>query len=154
MKIQLILTGLLSVIASATAAETLVFEDDNTAEMPLAQYFRAEDNAPAQSMIYVFFNNEPCPSCPAAIELTEQIYDREYQGVYGFSIINYQEDDEYDFVETYNLSRPLSVVLARYDDGAAFGFEKLDDLPERVSDPVSFADYFRYRVNSFLGAND
>ena len=109
MKKQLILTGLLSVIASATAAETLVFEDDNTAEMPLAQYFRAEDNAPAQSMIYVFFNNEPCPSCPAAIEL--------------FSLFFYLEFVEYDFVFTFYLSRPLSLVLARYDDGAAFGFE-------------------------------
>ena len=117
----------------------------------IEQYFQEENPTYGQSMIFVFFNNEPCGQCPAAIELIEEIYDRYYKNAYGFSIINYQNDDEYNFIETYNLSRPLSVVLVRVNDGAVFGFEKLDDLENRVSDPVSFGDYFRFRVNSFLG---
>ena len=136
---------------SGARAQTPVFEGAAGPETPIEQYFQEENPTYGQSMIFVFFNNEPCGQCPAAIELIEDIYDRYYKNAYGFSIINYQNDDEYNFIETYNLSRPLSVVLVRVNDGAVFGFEKLDDLENRVSDPVSFGDYFRFRVNSFLG---
>jgi len=142
---------LLLTAVSGARAQTPQFEDAAGPQTPIEQYFQEENPSYTQSMIYVFFNNEPCGQCPAAIELIEQIYNQYYQNSYGFSIINYQNDDEYNFIEIYNLSRPLSVVLVRVNDGAVFGFEKLDDLQNRISDPVSFSEYFRFRVNSFLG---
>ncbi len=132
-------------------AQTPVFENSNGLQPSIEQYFQEENPTYDRSMIFVFFNNEPCAQCAAAIAQIEEIYNRYYKDLYGFSIINYQNDDEYNFIETYNLFRPLSVVLLRVDDGAVFGYEKLDNLENQISDPVSFDDYFRFRVNSFLG---
>ncbi len=147
---KLILSLLL--IPAAVRAQQLQFESA-APQTPIEQYFQEENPQYRQSMIFVFYNNEPCGNCPQAIALIEQIYDRYYQNLYGFSIINYQDDDEYNFIETYNLSSPLSVVMVRVNDGAVFGFEKIDNPQNQISDPVSFSDYFRYRVNSFLGSN-
>lgn len=147
---KLILSLLL--IPAAVHAQQLQFENA-APQTPIEQYFQEENPQYQQSMIFVFYNNEPCGNCPQAIALIEQIYDRYYQNLYGFSIINYQDDDEYNFIETYNLSSPLSVVMVRVNDGAVFGFEKIDNPQNQISDPVSFSDYFRYRVNSFLGSN-
>ena len=147
---KLILSLLL--IPAAVRAQQLQFESA-APQTPIEQYFQEENPQYRQSMIFVFYNNEPCGNCPQVIALIEQIYDRYYQNLYGFSIINYQDDDEYNFIETYNLSSPLSVVMVRVNDGAVFGFEKIDNPQNQISDPVSFSDYFRYRVNSFLGSN-
>lgn len=66
-------------------------------------------------------------------------------------LINYENDQENNFIETYNLSQPLEVVLVRINDGAAFGYKKLENLQNMISDPVSFDDYLSEQINSFLG---
>ena len=33
------------------------------------QYFQNENQNPDKSIIYIFFNNQPCPTCPQAIEI-------------------------------------------------------------------------------------
>ena len=68
-------------------------------------------------------------------------------------MINYQNDNENNFIQTYNLSQPLEVVLVRIDDGAPFGYTKIENLQNMTSDPVSMKDYFVNEVNNFLGNN-
>ncbi len=134
-------------------AQNLEFEGTSSPTEPIEQYFEEENPTYERSIIYVFYNNDDCYACPQTIELIEQIYNQYYQNLYTFSIINYQDDDEYNFIETYNLSQPLSVVLVRVNDGSTFGYEKLDNLQNQISDPTSLSEYFRYRVDSFLGNN-
>lgn len=119
----------------------------------LQEYF-AESNANYnKSIIYVFFNNSACYGCPEAMALLEQIYQQYYSDEYSFFMINYQNDDEYNFIETYNLTQPLEVVLVRINDGAAFGYQKIENLQNQISDTFSFEEYVRYRIDSFLGNN-
>lgn len=117
----------------------------------LQEYFAASRSDYDKSIIYVFFNNEPCYTCAAAIEMIEKFYDNNFIDEYNMFMINYQNDDENNFIETYSLSQPLEVVLVRIDDGAPFGYRKLQNLQDMTSDPVSLQDYFVSQVNDFLG---
>ena len=101
--------------------------------------------------VYVFFNNDPCETCPQTIDLIEKIYYSYYSQEYSLFLINYTEDQDYDFIETYNLRNPLEVVLVRISDGSAFGYRKLQNLQDQISDPVSFTENFTNEVNDFLG---
>ena len=103
-----------------------------------------------QSIIYVFFNNEPCQGCAEAISIIENIYNQQFANEYNLFIINYQKDWQSDFIRLYDLSKPLEVVLVRVDDGGAFGYRKLTNLQYMTSDPVSLQDYFIQQVDNFL----
>ena len=133
---------------SAVAAAQEMPEETN---QPLQEYFDASDADANKSIIYVFFNNDPCYDCAEAVELVEQVYNENFADQYNMYLINYQNDQENDFIDTYNLNRPLEVVLQRIDDGAAFAYQKLDNLPDMVSDPVSFEEYLTEEINGFLG---
>ncbi len=117
----------------------------------LQEYFAAEDQNYDKSIIYVFYNNNYCYGCPQAMAMLENLYQREYTNKYSFFMIDYQDDYEYNFIETYNLSRPLEVVMVKIEDGNALGYEKIEDLQNKISDKVSFDNFVRYRINSFLG---
>lgn len=118
----------------------------------LQEYFDASNANYDKSIIYVFFNNEPCYTCAAAIEMIESLYDREFSDEFNMFLINYQNDDENNFIETYRLSQPLEVVLVRIDDGAAFGYKKVENLQDMTSDPVSFNDYLSSQITDYLSA--
>ena len=135
-------------IAAEAQMETPEGYQENSS---LQEYFDASDNDYDKSIIYVFFNNEPCYGCAQAISMIEQVYDQNFINQYNMFLINYENDQENNFIETYNLSQPLEVVLVRINDGAAFGYKKLENLQNMISDPVSFDDYLSEQINSFLG---
>ena len=54
------------------------FANPNQAE---AEYFAASPQNQNKSIIYIFYNNSPCESCPQTIELIEQIYNQYYQNI-------------------------------------------------------------------------
>ena len=83
--------------------------------------------------------------------MIENIYNQNFIDQYNMFIINYANDDENNFINTYQLSQPLEVVLVRVDDGATFGYQKLENLQNMTSDPISFKEYFIGEVNNFLG---
>ena len=124
------------------------FANPNQAE---AEYFAASPQNQNKSIIYIFYNNSPCESCPQTIELIESIYDQEYTNLYNLFLINYQNDMENDFIAKYNLQQPLEIVLVQVNDGAEFGYKKLKYLENMISDPISFEEYFTNQVNTFLG---
>ena len=92
-----------------------------------------------------------CENCPQTIELIEQVYNNNFQNDYQLFIIDYGNDEEYNFIQTYQLNQPLEVVLVKVDDGAEFGYKKLENLNYQTSDPISFADNLIFQINSFLG---
>ncbi len=145
----LLLLGLL--LGSGAAWAQPVYEGGYNPDQNLSEYFSEAYPNYDKSIIYVFFNNNPCYDCPQAIELLEQLYQQNYQNQYSLLMINYENDDEYDFIETYQLSQPLEVVLVRVNDGAVFGYKKIENLENMVSDPVSFNEYVSSQINGFLG---
>lgn len=95
----------------------------------------------------------PCYECPQTIELIENIYNKYFADQYDFYIINYQDDENYNFIQNYNLSLPLEVVLQRVEDGQMTAFRKLEYLQNQISDPVSFSENLQYQINSFLNTD-
>ncbi len=116
----------------------------------LQEYFDASSDNYNKSIIYIFFNNQPCYQCAAAIEMIEQAYNQNFIDQYNLYMINYQNDSETDFIDTYQLSQPLEVVLVRINDGSQFGYQKLENLQDMTTDPVSLKEYFINSVNNYL----
>lgn len=131
----------------------LYYEGGFNPDQNLQEYFSEAYPNYNKSIIYIFYNDEPCYSCPQAIAMIEDVYDKYYSQKYSLFIINYQDDREYNFIENYNLEEPLEVVLVKVDDGATFGYKKLENLQNQISDPVSFSENLRYQINSFLGTD-
>ena len=132
----------------------LTYQGEYNSDLSLQEYFNQAYPRPDKSIIYVFYNdvNMSCQNCPQAIELIEQVYNNNYQNQYNLFIIDYGDDQEYNFIQTYQLNHPLEVVMVRVDDGAQFGFKKLENLNYQTSDPLSFADNLKFQIDSFLGS--
>ena len=81
-------------------------------------------------------------------------YSNSYTPLYSAVSTNavlHQNDMENDFIAKYNLQQPLEIVLVQVNDGAEFGYKKLNYLENMISDPISFEEYFTNQVNTFLG---
>ncbi len=143
-------TGLM-LIHSVAFAQFISTEQDYNGTDAINEYLNASPSNYNKSIIYVFYNNNPCASCPQTIDLIEKIYNSYYSDTYSFFLIDYQAQGEYNFAETYQLHQPLEVVLVRINDGAVFGYKKLRQLQEEISDPISFTENFRFQINEFLG---
>lgn len=102
-------------------------------------------------IIYVFYNNNPCDSCGEAMAMIEQAYRENWQGIYDFYIINYQDEEEagnYDFADNYNLELPLTVVLQYVNDG---NFTKYQKLPYLYNfNPYTYQEAFLSEVSTFF----
>lgn len=102
-------------------------------------------------IIYVFYNNDPCDSCGEAIAMIEQTYRQNWQGIYDFYIVNYQDEEDagnYTFTENYNLEMPLTVVLQYVNDGY---FTKYQKLPYLYNfNPYTYQEAFLSEVSTFF----
>ena len=134
-----------------TYAQLPQYQGEYNPNQTLQEYFAEEDENYNKSIIYVFYNNDYCYGCPQAMAMLENLYQNKYANKYSLFMINYQDDDEYNFITTYDLTRPLEVVLVKINDGNALGYEKIENLQDITSDKISFDDYVSYKIDSFLG---
>lgn len=148
--IPMLFAGLVTACASPAKAD-LIYQGEYNPNQTMQEYFDAAYYNYSKPIIFIFFNNQPCYNCAETVELIEQIYNREYKDKYSLFIINYQNDEEYNFISNYNLSRPLEVVLQNVQNGQALGYRKLENLQNITSDPTSFSDYLTSEINSFFG---
>lgn len=142
---------IIALLFSFNANAQAVYNESYNPQQNLQEYFSESNPNYNKSIIYVFYNNNPCQTCAQAIEMIEQVYNQYYSNQYSLLLINYQNDQEYNFIETYNLSQSLVVVLVKVDDGATFGYSKIEGLQDMVFDPTSFSEYLQNRINNFLG---
>ena len=97
MKNLAFLIGLFAICTVAIAQENNMLETEIQ-----EQYFQEENQNPDKSIIYVFFNNEPCPNCPQAIDMIEDAEDgraiddhmRQDAGVKGICTFYQKAEDE------------------------------------------------------------
>lgn len=147
-KILLLLLGVF--FASYNVHAELIYQGGYNPDLSFEQYVEAAYPKPQHSIIYIFTNNAQCPGCIQAANLIQQIYDNTYTNVYDLQAINYDTDQEYNYIQAYQLDKPFEVVLVKVEDGETLGYKKLDNLQNMVSDPISFKDNFEYQVNSYL----
>lgn len=140
------LIGLFAICTIAIAQENNMLETEIQ-----EQYFQEENQNPDKSIIYVFFNNEPCPNCPQAIDMIEEVYNQKYLNNYALYLINYGEDNNAGFIQTYGLSNPLEVVMVDVVNGDVVGYQKIEGLQNMTPDPQGFNDYFVTQIDGYLG---
>lgn len=136
---------------TSTAYAGLTFEDNFAPNQPLREYFAAEDQNYQKSIIYIFYNGEQCYQCPETIALTEQIYNQYYNGRYSLFVIDYANDDEYDFITAYNLYEPLSIVLVKIEDGESVGWRKISNPQNQIDAAEDYTEELTQQINEFLG---
>lgn len=142
-----ILSGLLMLMSISVASA-----QDNMLQMEnQEQYFQENNQNPDKSIIYIFFNNQPCPTCPAAMDMIDEVYNQNFLNDYSLFMINYGEDNNAGFVQSYNLSEPLEVVMVYVNDGQFQGYQKIEGLQDMTSAPQAFDEYFVSQVNGYLG---
>lgn len=149
---QLILAAILVATAYLSVWAQPAFEGNVAPNTPLEEYFAAEDGNQNKSIIYIFYNGNQCYQCPETIALTEQIYNRYYNGKYSLFVINYENDEEYDFINAYHLSAPLSIVLVKIDQGQTLGYQKIPNPQNLIDSPMDYTQYLTERINDFLGS--
>ena len=131
----------------------LVFNSGNyPIDQPLQEYFDAENQNYNESIIYIFFNNyQDCYQCPQTVALTEQIYNQYYSEKYSMFVINYEEDNEYNFAQAYNLNAPLAIVLVKVEDGNAVGYQKISNPQNMLSMGEDYVLYLKQQIDNYLG---
>lgn len=124
---------------------------DLSGETPfIRQYVQEAPENWDKSVIFVFYNNAPCPECARAMGMIYNIYEQNYRGIFSYFEINYQEEGEFPMVLAYNLQEPLTVVLVRVSDGMSRGFTKLDNMQYWVNEPLYFEEKLTGAVEDFL----
>lgn len=147
-----IIVGLLC-LNTFDANAQLEYQGSFSANQPLEEYFAAEDQNYNKSIIYIFYNGDECYQCPQTIALTEEIYNQYYAGRYSLFVIDYENDDEYDFIEAYNLNEPLSIVLVKIQDGESLGYHKISNPQNLYEAPEDYTQYITQVINDYLGEN-
>jgi len=145
MKKFLLIISLLLVTGYAVAQDNMLQMENEE------QYFQENNQNPDKSIIYIFFNNQPCETCPQAIDMIEEVYNQNFLNNYSLFLINYAEDNNAGFVQTYGLEQPLEVVMVDVADGEFQGYKKIEGLAYMVSSPQAFDEYFVAQVNGYLG---
>ncbi len=146
MKYLAFFIGLFAICAVAIAQDSNLLQEEVEEE-----YFQANNRNPDKSIIYIFFNNQPCQTCPQAIEMIENAYNQNFLNNYSLFLINYAEDSNAGFVQEYALSQPLEVVMVDVENGQEMGYRKMEGIAEMVPNSQAFNEYFTTQVNGYLG---
>lgn len=147
-----LIVGVLFLFVSAGMVRAeLTYEGGSAPNQPLQEYFAAADDNRDKSVIYIFYNGDQCYQCPQTIALTEQIYNQRYADLYSLFVIDYENDEEYDFISAYGLSEPLSVVLVKIADGQSLGYRKIANPQNLVDSPEDYESYLTGQIDDYLG---
>lgn len=126
----------------------------------LFQTAKAED-APTLENLYInpegktkpeaiiFYNSANfTPRINQAISLIITILTARYVKKMHAYLINIEQHPE--FISAFNLSEPLTLVLIRISDGAAFGYERITDLTDGIDDIPSYTQMLSEKIDNFL----
>lgn len=149
---SIILSTLIFIIGFNLAHAQLTFEGNYPPNQPIEEYFAAENPQNNRSIIYLFYNNDTfCYQCPQTMELTQQIFNQYYNGMYDFYVLNYQQDNEYDYSTAYKLTEQIAIVLVKNENGQTQGYIKLSDPQNMLSSGQDFTNYLTEQINNYLG---
>lgn len=98
----------------------------------------------------IFYSSaNTCQNCHQAIDMLISVLRKNYQGKLHAYLIDTARHPE--FISAFRLSGPLTLVIIRISDGAAFGFDKLAGLQSQTENPQAFARRVIEFINNFLG---
>ena len=100
-------------------------------------------------VLLLYNSANPCENCEKAISLTIDILRRNYIGKLHLYLIDLAHHPE--FIATFQIKGPLTLVVIRISDGAAFGYTKLEALESRIISPELYQTELKSFINNFLG---
>ena len=101
--------------------------------------------------VILYNNNNPCQTCDKAINMIIRFIRANYKNRLRLYLINTANRPEFStFFKAYS---PLTFVIIRISDGAAFGYEKLSGLQSQTDDIDIFNRRLKDFINNFLGLN-
>ena len=118
----------------------------------LQQYVEADPQNWNKSIIYVFYNNNLCDGCAAAMGMIYNIYEQNYSNQYSYFEINYEDPGEFNFQTDFDLTQPLNIVLVRVRDGLNMGSYKIENPQIWMSDPSYFTQNIITQINNFFNS--
>lgn len=97
----------------------------------------------------IFYNSaNPCFGCQQAINMAVRVLRKNYRGRMHAYLIDAAKHPE--FISTFKLRGPLSLVLVRISDGASFGYAKISGLQSETGDADAFTALITEKVGNFL----
>ena len=157
-------------LSALTAASRPAAGSPGFAPYPLAAVFPAgnsgtapfpADTAPNLQNLYqnpegkrlpeaiIFYNSaNPCFGCQQAINMAVRVLRKNYRGRMHAYLIDAAKHPE--FISTFKLRGPLSLVLVRISDGASFGYAKISGLQSETGDADAFTTLITEKVGNFL----
>ncbi len=151
---KFLLAGVFACLMILNVQAQTAFDENFASNEPLQEYFAADANNENKSIIYLFYNGEQCFNCPQAIEMIENLYNEEYAGVYSLFVIDYTQDDGFDYAQAYDLFAPLAVVLVKIQNGEMLGYRKLNDIHVQAGNNEFYARYLSEQIDDFLRNSD
>lgn len=101
--------------------------------------------------IILYSTDTPCENCDTAINMLVDTLKQNYKDKLHAYLINLTRHPEY--IHAFKINAPLTLVIVRISDGAAFGFEKLEGLQSEIGDKTAFNNRVCEFINNFLGWN-
>lgn len=100
--------------------------------------------------IIIFYNTDtPCENCHQTIDMIIEVLRRYYRQKIHAYLINTADHPEYR--SAFKLTAPLTLIVIRISDGAAFGYAKLSGLQSKTMDKSDFSRQITEFINNFLG---
>ena len=114
---------------------------------PIPDYQNPEGKRLPEAII--FYNSaNPCFGCQQAINMAVRVLRKNYRGRMHAYLIDAAKHPE--FISTFKLRGPLSLVLVRISDGASFGYAKISGLQSETGDADAFTALITEKVGNFL----
>lgn len=142
--------GIVSACFSAISSATAQYIDLSGSTPFIRQYVQEAPENWEKSIIFVFYDNAPCPECARAMGMIYDVYEQNYANQFSYFEINYQDEGEFPMQLAYNLQEPLAIVLVRINDGMSRGFSKIDNMQYWVNNPLYFKEKLMTAINDFL----
>lgn len=128
----------------------LLFSHIASANEDLLQNLYIAPQTQTKPEALIFYNSaNPCENCEKAINLTINILRQNFSGKLHAYLINLNQHPE--FITAFKLKGPLSLVIVRIDDGASFGYTKLESLQTRITSTQDYKRELIEFINNFLG---
>lgn len=151
---KLFFAGVFTCLMILNVQAQSVFDENFADSQPLEEYFAADKANYNKSIIYLFYNGQQCYECPQAIELAEEVYNDEFAGLYSLFVIDYTDEDGFNYAEAYDLYTPLAMVMVKISNGEMLGWHKINNLQDFADDEDYFTKYLTGQINDFLAHDD
>jgi len=99
--------------------------------------------------VILYNSQNPCENCNKTIDMIINVLRTNYHHKLRAYMVDISKEPQ--FASAFHTDAPLTFVIIRISDGAAFGYEKLTGLQSQIADSQAFNRHIIKFINNFLG---